>query len=88
VPKVTDNSCGPTGGGAFDPNSATALLREPVPPARHGPDRRHAQVAAALKTTAYEFTDGAAYEAGPLGTTSFDKDYGLVDVVAAADAVR
>ena len=47
-----------------------------------------AQVEAALKTTAYKFTDGAAYEAGPLGTTSFDKGYGLVDVVAAANAVR
>jgi len=47
-----------------------------------------AQVEAALKSTAYKFTDGAAYEAGPLGTTSFDKGYGLVDVVAAANAVR
>jgi len=32
--------------------------------------------------------DGAAYESGALGTTSFDKGYGLVDVVAAAQAVR
>ena len=43
-----------------------------------------AQVEDALKTTAYKYADGAAYEQGPLGTTSFDKGYGLVDVVAAA----
>ena len=42
-----------------------------------------AQVEEALKTTAYKYTDGAAYEQGALGTTSFDKGYGLVDVVAA-----
>ena len=47
-----------------------------------------AQLEAALKTTAYKYTDGAAYEQGALGTTSFDKGYGLVDVVAAATAVR
>jgi serine protease AprX len=47
-----------------------------------------AQVEEALKTTAYKYTDGAAYEPGALGTTSFDKGYGLVDVVAAATAVR
>ena len=47
-----------------------------------------AQVEGALKTTAYKYTDGAAYEPGALGTTSFDKGYGLVDVVAAAAAVR
>ena len=46
-----------------------------------------AQVEAALKSTAYKFTDGAAYEAGPLGTTSYDKGYGLVDVVAAVAAL-
>ena len=47
-----------------------------------------AQVEEALKTTAHKYTDGAAYEQGALGTTSFDKGYGLVDVVAAATAVR
>ncbi len=47
-----------------------------------------AEVEAALKTTAHKYTDGAAYEAGPLGTTSYDKGYGLVDVVAAAEAIR
>ena len=47
-----------------------------------------AQVEDAMKTTAHKYTDGAAYEPGALGTTSFDKGYGLVDVVAAATAVR
>lgn len=47
-----------------------------------------AQVEDALKTTAYKYADGAAYEQGALGTTSYDKGYGLVDVVAAAEAVR
>ena len=47
-----------------------------------------AQVEEALKTTAHKYADGAAYEPGPLGTTSFDKGYGLVDVVAAATAIR
>lgn len=47
-----------------------------------------AQVEDALKSTAYKYTDGAPYEAGALGTTSVDKGYGLVDVVAAAQAVR
>ena len=46
------------------------------------------QVEDALKKTAYKYTDGAAYENGALGTTSFDKGYGLVDVVAAAQQVR
>jgi serine protease AprX len=46
-----------------------------------------AQVEEALKTTAHTYAAGAAYEPGPLGTTSFDKGYGLVDVVAAANAI-
>jgi serine protease AprX len=52
------------------------------------PSATPAQVENALKSTAYKYTNGAPYEAGPLGTTSFDKGYGLVDVVAAAAAVR
>ncbi|HEY7717313.1 MAG TPA: S8 family serine peptidase [Pedococcus sp.] len=48
-----------------------------------------AQVEAALESTAHKFTDGAPYQGGdPNGTTSFDKGHGLVDVVAAAGAVR
>jgi serine protease AprX len=51
------------------------------------PSATPAQVENALKTTAYKYSFGAAYEAGALGTTSFDKGYGLVDVVAAAHAL-
>jgi len=42
----------------------------------------------AIKTTAHKYSVGAPYETGVLGTTSFDKGYGLVDVVSAANAVR
>ncbi|MCD6639533.1 MAG: S8 family serine peptidase [Nocardioides sp.] len=52
------------------------------------PSATPAEVESALKRTAYKYSDGAAYEAGPLGTTSFDKGYGLVDVVAAVAALR
>ncbi len=52
------------------------------------PSATPAQVENALKSTAYKYADGAPYESAPLGTTSFDKGYGLVDVVAAANAVR
>ena len=49
------------------------------------PNATPAQIENALKSTAHKFTNGAAYErAAP----RFDKGYGLVDVVAAAGAVR
>ena len=48
------------------------------------PSATPAQIEEALKTTTHKYADGAAYEPGPLGTTSFDKGYGLVDVVEAA----
>ncbi|WP_323096812.1 S8 family serine peptidase [Intrasporangium sp. YIM S08009] len=46
-----------------------------------------AQVEAALESSAYKYTDGAAYEPGTNGTTSYDKGHGLVDVVAAVAAL-
>lgn len=52
------------------------------------PTATPAEVENALKRTAHKYTDGAAYESGPLGATSFDKGYGLVDVVAAVEALR
>ncbi len=53
------------------------------------PGATPAQVEAALETTAHKYADGAPYEAGdPNGSTSFDKGHGLVDVVAAANAIR
>jgi serine protease AprX len=53
------------------------------------PSATPAQIEAAIESTAYKYADGAAYEGGdPNGTTSFDKGHGLVDVVAAAAAVK
>ena len=52
------------------------------------PSATPADIERALKVSAYKYTDGAGYQSGPLGTTSYDKGYGLVDVVAASDAVR
>jgi serine protease AprX len=52
------------------------------------PTATPAEVEDALKRTAHKYADGAAYEPAPLGTTSFDKGYGLVDVVAAVEALR
>ncbi|WP_116040625.1 S8 family peptidase [Amycolatopsis palatopharyngis] len=51
------------------------------------PNATPAEIEDALKSTAYKFSDGAAYEpAGPY-TSSFDKGTGLVDVVAAANSL-
>jgi serine protease AprX len=48
------------------------------------PNATPAQIEAAIKSTAYKFTNGAAYEpAGPY-TTSVDKGTGLADAYAAA----
>lgn len=46
-----------------------------------------AEVEAALKSTAYRYTDGAAYSTAGGYSTSFDKGTGLVDVVAAAQSL-
>ncbi|NIK56598.1 S8 family peptidase [Kribbella shirazensis] len=53
------------------------------------PSATPAQVETALISTAHRYTDGASYQADPRGgSTSYDKGHGLVDVVAASDAVR
>lgn len=51
------------------------------------PGASPADIERALKVSAYKFTNGSAYQAGALGTTSYDKGYGLVDVVAAVAAL-
>ena len=51
------------------------------------PTATPAEIEEALKVSAHKFTDGAAYRAGSLGTTSYDKGHGLVDVVAAVAAL-
>ncbi|GAB2631226.1 S8 family peptidase [Kribbella swartbergensis] len=53
------------------------------------PSATPAQIENALVSTAYQYADGAAYQPDPRGgSTSYDKGHGLVDVVAASDAVR
>jgi subtilisin family serine protease len=52
------------------------------------PTATPAEVEAALKGTAYRYADGAAYTSAGGYTTSFDKGTGLVDVVAAVEALR
>jgi serine protease AprX len=54
---------------------------------QRAPGATPTQVENAMKSAAHRYTFGAAYESGPLGTTSFDKGYGLVDVVAAAQSL-
>lgn len=48
------------------------------------PNATPGQVEHAIKSTAYKFTNGAAYESSGLYTTSVDKGTGLIDVYAAA----
>ena len=53
------------------------------------PGATAAEVEAAIRSTAYKYSFGAPYVAGPGGvTTSYDKGAGLVDVVAAANALN
>ena len=53
------------------------------------PSATPAQIEAALISTAHRYADGAAYQSDPRGgSTSYDKGHGLVDVVAASDAIR
>jgi subtilisin family serine protease len=53
------------------------------------PSATPAQIEAALISTAHQYADEAPYQPDPRGgSTSFDKGHGLVDVVAASDAVR
>ncbi len=87
------NGPGPLDIGTFNTISGTSMAAPHIAGIvaqlfQANPSATPAQVEAALKTTAHKYTNGAAYEAGPLGTTSFDKGHGLVDVVAAATAVR
>ncbi|GAA1451520.1 hypothetical protein GCM10009641_86070 [Mycobacterium cookii] len=51
------------------------------------PSATPGEIERALKVSAHKYADGAAYEAGSPGTTSYDKGHGLVDVVAAVAAL-
>ncbi|MQA59901.1 MAG: S8 family serine peptidase [Actinophytocola sp.] len=48
------------------------------------PDATPAEIEDAIKSTAYQYSDGAPYEQADGYTSSFDKGTGLVDVVEAA----
>jgi serine protease AprX len=52
------------------------------------PSATPAEVESALKSTAHKYTFGAPYEQADGFTTSYDKGAGLVDVVAAVQALR
>ncbi|SDS13393.1 serine protease AprX [Nocardioides scoriae] len=87
------NGPGPLDIGTFNTISGTSMAAPHVAGIvaqlfQANPQATPAQIEDALKTTAHKYADGAPYEAGALGTTSVDKGYGLVDVVAAAEAVR
>jgi serine protease AprX len=51
------------------------------------PGATPAEIEDVLETTAHRFGGGAAYEPSPTGPTSYDKGHGLVDTVAAVDAL-
>lgn len=88
-----ENGPGPLDLGTFNTISGTSMAAPHIAGIvaqlfQAKPDATPAEIENALKTTAYKYADGAAYENGPLGTTSYDKGYGLVDVVAAVNALR
>lgn len=87
------NGPGPLDIGTFNTISGTSMAAPHIAGIvaqlfQANPGASPAQIEAAMKSTAHKFTDGAAYQPGPLGTTSFDKGYGLADVVAATAAIR
>jgi len=86
------NGPGATDIGTFNTISGTSMAAPHIAGIvaqlfQRAPSATPAQVEDAIKSTAHKYTFGAAYEPGPLGTTSYDKGYGLVDVVAAAQAL-
>lgn len=86
------NGPGPLDIGTFNTISGTSMAAPHVAGIvaqlfQADPTATPAEIEQALKVSAHKFTDGAAYQAGPVGTTSYDKGYGLVDVVAAVAAL-
>ena len=86
------NGPGPLDVGTFNTISGTSMAAPHIAGIvaqlfQAKPSATPADIERALKVSAYKYTDGAGYTAGPLGTTSYDKGYGLVDVVAAVAAL-
>ena len=86
------NGPGATDIGTFNTISGTSMAAPHIAGIvaqlfQRSPSATPAQVEDAIKSTAHKYTFGAAYEPAPLGTTSYDKGYGLVDVVAAAQSL-
>ncbi|WP_374456044.1 S8 family serine peptidase [Nocardioides sp.] len=86
------NGPGPLDIGTFNTISGTSMAAPHIAGIvaqlfQADPTATPADIERALKVSAHKYTDGAAYQAGPLGTTSYDKGYGLVDVVAAVAAL-
>ena len=86
------NGPGATDIGTFNTISGTSMAAPHIAGIvaqlfQRAPSATPAQVEDAIKSTAHKYTFGAAYEPAPLGTTSYDKGYGLVDVVAAAQSL-
>lgn len=82
------NGPGPLDIGTFNTISGTSMAAPHIAGIvaqlfQADPTATPAQIEAALKGTAYRYTDGAAYTSAGGYTTSFDKGTGLVDVVAA-----
>ena len=84
-----ENGPGPLDVGTFNTISGTSMAAPHIAGIvaqlfQANPTATPAQVEAAIKATAHKFADGSAY----VGETSYDKGFGLVDVVAAAAAIR
>ncbi len=83
------NGPGPLDVGTFNTISGTSMAAPHIAGivaqlVQAKPGATPTQIETAIKSTAYKYTNGAAYESGSGGTTSYDKGHGLVDVVAAA----
>ena len=68
-------------------DGGAAHRRHRGPAVRGSPNATPAQIEDALKSTAHQYSFGAPYENAGGYSTSFDKGTGLVDVVAAANAL-